>query len=39
MPGKNIGRKATIGSNTSVAKNVADNTTYYTKFQEVVTRK
>jgi bifunctional UDP-N-acetylglucosamine pyrophosphorylase/glucosamine-1-phosphate N-acetyltransferase len=39
MPGKIIGRKATIGSNTSVAKNVADNTTYYTKFQEVVTRK
>jgi UDP-N-acetylglucosamine diphosphorylase / glucose-1-phosphate thymidylyltransferase / UDP-N-acetylgalactosamine diphosphorylase / glucosamine-1-phosphate N-acetyltransferase / galactosamine-1-phosphate N-acetyltransferase len=39
MPGKIIGRKVVIGSNTSVAKNVADNTTYYTKFQEVVTEK
>lgn len=39
MPGKIIGRKVTIGSSTSVAKNILDNTTYYTKFQEVIIEK
>jgi len=36
MPGIIIGRRAIIGSNTSVTKNVVDDTKYYTKFQEVV---
>lgn len=39
MPGIIIGRKATIGSNTVVAENVADNTKYYTEFQKVVVKK
>lgn len=39
MPGIIIGRCVTIGSNTSVAKNVADDTKYYTKFQEVIVKK
>ena len=39
MPGIIIGRRVTIGSNTSVIKNVQDDARYYTKFQEVVVEK
>lgn len=39
MPGTVIGQNVTIGPSTSVAKNIEDNTKYYTKFQEVIVKK
>lgn len=38
MPGIIIGRNVTIGPSTVVMKNIPDNTRYYTKFQEVVSK-
>ncbi len=39
MPGVIIGKRVVIGSNTTVAENVPDDTKYYTKFQGVVVKK
>lgn len=39
MPGVIIGENSVIGSATNVLQNVSSNTTYYTKFQEVITKK
>lgn len=39
MPGVIIGNNTIIGPSTNVMKNVADNTKYYTKFQEVIEEK
>jgi len=39
MPGVVIGNNALIGPSTSVFKNVAENSKYYTKFQEIVEKK
>jgi UDP-N-acetylglucosamine diphosphorylase / glucose-1-phosphate thymidylyltransferase / UDP-N-acetylgalactosamine diphosphorylase / glucosamine-1-phosphate N-acetyltransferase / galactosamine-1-phosphate N-acetyltransferase len=39
MPGIIIGNDALIGPNTTVTKNITDNTKFYTKFQEVVESK
>jgi UDP-N-acetylglucosamine diphosphorylase / glucose-1-phosphate thymidylyltransferase / UDP-N-acetylgalactosamine diphosphorylase / glucosamine-1-phosphate N-acetyltransferase / galactosamine-1-phosphate N-acetyltransferase len=36
MPGTVIGNNCIIGPGTTVLKNIPDNTTYYTKFREVV---
>lgn len=36
MPGVVIGNNCIIGPSTTVLKNIPDNTTYYTKFREVV---
>lgn len=38
MPGVIIGKNAIIGSETGVMSNIGDDTRYYTKFQEVVTK-
>ncbi|MDO8621245.1 MAG: sugar phosphate nucleotidyltransferase [Candidatus Levybacteria bacterium] len=39
MPGIIIGRNATIGPSTVVMKNVPSDTKYYTKFQEIISKK
>ena len=39
MPGVIIGNNTVIGPSTTVMKNVASDTTYYTKFAEIVTRR
>lgn len=39
MPGVLIGAEATIGPSTTVMKNVASNTLFYTKFEEIVEKK
>lgn len=36
MPGTIIGNNTIIGPSTTVLKNIPDNTTYYTKFREIV---
>jgi UDP-N-acetylglucosamine diphosphorylase / glucose-1-phosphate thymidylyltransferase / UDP-N-acetylgalactosamine diphosphorylase / glucosamine-1-phosphate N-acetyltransferase / galactosamine-1-phosphate N-acetyltransferase len=36
MPGIIVGRRVMVGPNTSIAKNVSDDSKYYTKFQEVI---
>lgn len=38
MPGVIIGNNVVVGPETIVKNNIQDNTTYYTKFQEVVTK-
>lgn len=38
MPGVAIGNNAVIGASTNVLHNVSEDTTYYTKFHEVVTK-
>lgn len=39
MPGIIIGKNVIIGSNTTVVGNVRDDTKYYTKFQEIISKK
>lgn len=39
MPGIIIGKNATIGPSTVVMKNIPENVTYYTKFQEIIEEK
>lgn len=39
MPGVVIGKNVTIGPSTVVMGNVPDNTKYYTKFQEIISKK
>lgn len=39
MPGVIIGRNVTVGPSTAVMKNVASDTKYYAKFQEIITKK
>ncbi len=39
MPGAIIGKNVTVGPSTVVMKNISDNTKYYTKFQEIVSKK
>lgn len=39
MPGVIIGNNALIGPSTTVSKNVASNTKYYSKFQEIITER
>lgn len=39
MPGIIIGRNVTIGPSTTVMKNVLSDTKYYTKFQEIISKK
>lgn len=39
MPGIIIGKNVTVGPSTVVMKNIPDNTKYYTKFQEIVSKK
>ncbi len=39
MPGVIIGRNVIIGPSTAVMKNIPDNTKYYTKFKEYVSKK
>ncbi len=39
MPGIIIGRNVIVGASTTVMNNIADNTKYYTRFQEIVSKK
>lgn len=39
MPGVVVGRNVTIGPSTAVMKNIPDNSKYYAKFQEIVSKK
>jgi bifunctional UDP-N-acetylglucosamine pyrophosphorylase/glucosamine-1-phosphate N-acetyltransferase len=39
MPGKIIGKRVAVGSNTCVSKNIADDSKYYAKFQEIIEEK
>jgi bifunctional UDP-N-acetylglucosamine pyrophosphorylase/glucosamine-1-phosphate N-acetyltransferase len=39
MPGKIIGKRVVVGSSTCVSKNIADDSKYYTKFQEIIEEK
>lgn len=39
MPGVIVGKNVTIGPSTVVMKNVSDNSKYYAKFQEIISKK
>lgn len=39
MPGIIIGKNVVVGASTTVMSNIPDNTKYYTKFQEIVSKK
>lgn len=39
MPGVVVGRNVTVGPSTVVMKNIPDDSKYYTKFQEIVSKK
>ncbi len=39
MPGVIIGRNVTVGAGTTIMSNISDGVTYYTKFQEIISKK